>query len=1438
MMPIQLMVVPVAVERLGWMLVHSLWQLAVVVILTVVLLRFLRNRSAQIRYTVAVAMLALMAIGPVVTWCLVDVVQVRLASSTRADERSGAGRQVAPVMQRPVTTEAGSVGFEDAKTVAVLAGPPAAESEHVEFSARTSEVSIDAASETSASALMLDRKPISTVTPVRDSIEKIARAIKPHLPILVGVWILGVLICSIRPIWGLWIQWRLRHTGLKIVPESIQSVLNALVKRLRLTRVVRIAESALVKVPVVVGYLNPIILLPASVITGLTSSQLEAVLAHELAHVRRHDWLINTLQVIAETLLFYHPAIWWLSSRIRQERELCCDDIALGLDVDKAVFARALLTLEELRQKAMIPAMSATGGDLTARVQRLLIVPHATPAPVGGTIMGMLVVATSLVLMLTSLLASQSRDEAKTSQNAAATEQRDDDATPKAAKDALPDAGQTEKPDPKEKNARQRSIQVLDENEQPVAGAEVRLQFQHDSEKSFYIDGLLSEKTDDKGVVQVEAPGESDNVIVTVKADGFGEFSDTQQATGESVIRLKRGRVVHVRAVDESGNVLRKAVPLLAESRLWGREFVLQEDGTFKSPAVDFKRRLMRVVTAQENSPFLFSDLIDVAEAQAGPDGVLEVVLKPGTKFTGRLDDSVPRPIGEGYVQLMVVEGPNKILSFPMRDERYELIEGSWRNPWTWQDSAAVQPDGTFTFESVPAGGLAQIHVVVDGFMSVNPPIEELAATIQAQDSGNENILEGLKQYVEHRGMWPHLVPMNAEHVEFTVKCGPTASCDFRILDPSGNPVPEASVSFSPNGIFINGKLFIPGSESYQNASLVHDLFWEIPAFAGLNGQAAKTPRDAIRTKERAWAERSFLRAKSDKVGHVKIRNLPGGVREGYQVTAAGFVLPRSPLFPTLDDRREGYVDLVAGETLEATIYLERDQPVVEREILVVDNEGSPLPDVSVALAEMRVGEKNWQQWSTQRFGAAQTASTDKDGRVTLQIPSVIDSQNVERIRLAVNLQTSKLWVNGELVDAPLKSDSGLIAIVPDPKTDRRGRAKYGSLNEILNGANNGQLLQSMVKKPSLAILRQLLSAAKSNQPEPVELLDEGRFGQELKGARVHLIPSGESLFALVGARVRPANGTRKDEENMNNLPECVFVFDSDGKPVAALGGEIGTTGAGSPDSTDILCLGPEEDWFVRVQRFQENGPFVYQSVYYRIGEPLVSSLKYYHYANSNSWSNGPEKITRHGDLNFEFPDSRNEYAGQTVGVTAEGVAVNGTIFWDGDRNRFFGAAAQSVDGRPLYKVDVEWSEDFSALNPKADQMVLSGGIREYDHWYSWNTVVPQGYEAVVRVSIPQATGDPQILEQKLAAGRHTIQFQVKPSDDGMTAKLQLGYGKDDQIQNADLPFGLGEQQHIPAIVNVLDAQKSVRIVERRLERSEKTLTLEVNLHKSTDIGN
>src|SRR5262249_62123234 len=120
------------------------------------------------------------------------------------------------------------------------------------------------------------------------------------------------------------------------------------------------------------GWLHPVILLPASTLTGLSPGQIESILAHELAHIRRHDYLVNLLQSLVETLLFYHPGVWWVSRRIREERELCCDDLAVGVVGGPVLYAEALCRLERARGEAAALAVAASGGSLLARITRLV----------------------------------------------------------------------------------------------------------------------------------------------------------------------------------------------------------------------------------------------------------------------------------------------------------------------------------------------------------------------------------------------------------------------------------------------------------------------------------------------------------------------------------------------------------------------------------------------------------------------------------------------------------------------------------------------------------------------------------------------------------------------------------------------------------------------------------------------------------------------------------------------------------------------------------------------------------------------------------------------------------------------------------------------------------------------------------------------------------
>jgi GWxTD domain-containing protein len=205
-----------------------------------------------------------------------------------------------------------------------------------------------------------------------------------YLPWLAPFWAAGVLACQIRALAGWTSARRMRSIGVCAAPPEWKIRLDGLRTRLKVAPPVVLLESGLAKVPVVTGHLRPMILIPAGLLAGLPSAQVEAVLLHELAHVRRRDFLVNLLQMWMEALLFYHPATWWISSVIRAEREHCCDDLVVAIQGDPRGYATALAALEQHRSSAE-PAMAATGGNLVKRIRRLLNQPEG-PRPAFGPI--------------------------------------------------------------------------------------------------------------------------------------------------------------------------------------------------------------------------------------------------------------------------------------------------------------------------------------------------------------------------------------------------------------------------------------------------------------------------------------------------------------------------------------------------------------------------------------------------------------------------------------------------------------------------------------------------------------------------------------------------------------------------------------------------------------------------------------------------------------------------------------------------------------------------------------------------------------------------------------------------------------------------------------------------------------------------------------------
>ncbi|MBO3273018.1 M56 family metallopeptidase [Hymenobacter defluvii] len=345
---------PALVRALGWTLLHSLWQGAVVALALVGLLLLLRRHSAQVRYTTAAVALLTLLVLSAVTFSKYYL----LAS--------------------PVAPAQAAVTYEVVK----LAAPTG-----------TGEV---------ASVL-----PAARSTATASVWQRGLQYFDQNMPVLVAAWLLGLLAMTLRLLGGLAYVQRLRHYRVQPLGQDWQRRLAELAQRAGLQRPIQLLESAKVKAPLVVGHLRPVILLPLGTVTGLSQTYMEAILAHELAHVARRDYLMNLLQSVAEILFFYHPAVWFMTACLRTERENCCDDMATTLvGGNPLTLARALAALAEhsLTPKATPQlALSAVGpdGSLLGRIRRL-VQGRTAPTFTEG-FMAACVVLVGLVLLSTAV---------------------------------------------------------------------------------------------------------------------------------------------------------------------------------------------------------------------------------------------------------------------------------------------------------------------------------------------------------------------------------------------------------------------------------------------------------------------------------------------------------------------------------------------------------------------------------------------------------------------------------------------------------------------------------------------------------------------------------------------------------------------------------------------------------------------------------------------------------------------------------------------------------------------------------------------------------------------------------------------------------------------------------------------------------------------------
>jgi soluble lytic murein transglycosylase-like protein len=228
---------------------------------------------------------------------------------------------------------------------------------------------------------------------------------------LLAAWGLGSGLMTLRLLLGLGTLRRMVASA-TVAPAHWQWQLTRLAQRVRSSQRVRLLLSPHVDAPVVLGWLRPVILMPLAAFSSLPAAYVEALLAHELGHVRRLDYLVNVVQSAVEALLFYHPAVHWVSRCMRAEREHCCDDIAIQVTGEPLCYARALAEMETLRARLPEPALAADGGTLMLRIERILKRPASSQAEPRALLTASVMLASALSVALVGAWACSSSTEA------------------------------------------------------------------------------------------------------------------------------------------------------------------------------------------------------------------------------------------------------------------------------------------------------------------------------------------------------------------------------------------------------------------------------------------------------------------------------------------------------------------------------------------------------------------------------------------------------------------------------------------------------------------------------------------------------------------------------------------------------------------------------------------------------------------------------------------------------------------------------------------------------------------------------------------------------------------------------------------------------------------------------------------------------------------
>lgn len=333
------------IYSLGWTIIHSLWQILIIAVALRILLNLFKNASTNFRYLLSATSLVMILVAGIITFISIytNYQPVPIASETEGQSFIGS------LLAQTAITE------------------------------RFTFLSIPAL--------------------IAEQFKIVMAWVEMNLSLIVILWMMGIVLFMLKFTGNLFYVQRLKHRGTSNVPNEWHAMLKSLLDKVGVKKHVHLLESVFARGPMVIGHIKPVILLPVGLLFSMPVDQIEAIFAHELEHIHRKDYLINTLKSILEVIFFYHPALWWIVSIFDEEREHCCDDITLSASVQAMALSKALVGAEDFRMRTpqLAPAFYKKHQSLFKRIRRMNTKKHQTQKFNGRPV--------ALAVILTGLIA-------------------------------------------------------------------------------------------------------------------------------------------------------------------------------------------------------------------------------------------------------------------------------------------------------------------------------------------------------------------------------------------------------------------------------------------------------------------------------------------------------------------------------------------------------------------------------------------------------------------------------------------------------------------------------------------------------------------------------------------------------------------------------------------------------------------------------------------------------------------------------------------------------------------------------------------------------------------------------------------------------------------------------------------------------------------------